>query len=658
MISVHLIEPGYAYTLLTSQALDAGVNGGGIVYAPEQYCADGGFEGSVGSFVFWKDGESVESPASTTEIDYSQARTGESCVKITINDATEKFVTNIYGITKQFEDINGKALKVSFWAKSASAANFNLYFEADSDGGTTNSGGTPPTIAVSSTWTKYEFTRTYTMGEGSNFLCIGISKASGTGTILIDDFEIEAPANLTETPIASYVTLSPGLYYSPATSLVGKHLVFTNGNNKSYGSVISAVTHSSDTISRIDLAEAMPYAPAAGHNFWLLIPNTDRFYPGGGRQMISVTDFLMDGVTVESTVQDGFSKASFDFDKRILNHRLARANILGWTVIVQSPYGLVWEGYVASYSIADYKMSVDCLGFKTKLSKLTYAGSFSSNSTNTTPVIIKDILSTQPEIVYSDETIDREDALHTVQVGKGGIGPMDFTTAPVTANDALDKVLRLGAYGDDTLDELMVQVWDDRVASMKRIKASYTIGEAKWHIDASAVSYGGMVEIEVALDRSDLGNVFYGTYSGEGGETLETPGVYFARDVMRYGISEKQVTSGSLGEGEMHLVLEIKAKDAGKISSISDISVSGDIHKGGQGMPMPAYLIRAGDVVYLADPVRFEPMSASGELHTQAVVAGEVSIDLMQNKARITPYKRAERVDTLVSQIEINTGGE
>jgi hypothetical protein len=826
---IMISEMADAYQKIDSVVTGGEVTGGGYNYSPKEFIESGDFEGTVSSWNFWESNDHQIEADSINEanIDYTEAHSGSSCVEVVIYQYADAFSINLAGSTNNMADLQGKNLTFSVWVKNASASNFGFYIDAhDGDTTTAYTGDALPTFAVSSTWTQYTFSRTYVFGRNAEYFVVGIKKASGTGSILIDDFSLTvltdnefvangsfetnttgwalrnssfaldsnpdnsitrvntyaapgggswslkfttgntgnygvyhslysalssgnalhmarfeasiwvktALANYTariymngdfevdegesvayivgdnawhqyaitarydittvseiligvrqdgsamgdvyidlvsfritkemgEDIESTYIDLEPPMDTGYAASLVGKRLVFTNVNNatndpqnKDFGSIITDVAYSGTEVSQITVAEALPYEPDEDDTFVILYPNTNRYATEGSTNLVMmVQDYVSGDVIINSTVDDGYSTASIDLASTILRTPLFKNNPIGFKVQIAGDWGNLWEGFMASYSITGSSVKVECQGFGVKLNDVRYTAYFDTDEQNTVPVIVKDILSAHPEIEYYDTTIDRDDVIHDAQVIAGGAGPLDFTEGATTAAEALDRVLRIGTLGEETYDQLALQVWDNQTAWLVRVKQDIDVDDAKWFLWNANTRKSG-IEVSIGVDRADRGNVYYGTYSGDGGEQLETVGIYDISDVARFGIAEKQTSTSTLTEGEVYWALRTQANDKGKESSVSDISVNGYISATGYGMAVPCYTIRAGDVIFISDAVKYENGMIGGDGKAQLIIAGEVTSTLNDMTTRITPYKVTSKIESLVGWLEVNVG--
>ena len=827
---VMISEPRDSYTRLDSIIAGGVVTGGGFNYVPREFVESGDFEGTISSWIFWESNDHEHEVDSINEanIDYTEAQSGDSCVELVIHQYQDVFAIDLSGSTNSLGDIQGKSLTFSVWVKSASASDFGFYIDAHNGDGTTSyTGDALPTFAVSSTWTQYTFNRTYSFAPNTEYFVVGIKKAAGTGTILIDHFSITVlednefvgnqsfetnldgwalrnstfnlDANLdnsitrvntfaapnggswslrltigntgnygvytsvygalnngqtlneaifvasiwvktalsnysariymngdfevaedssvalitgddqwhqyevtcrytinssteillgvrqdgtaqgnvyidlaslriekefTDAIESTYIDLSPTMSYTPAANLVGERLVFDNVNrpsndpgNKDFGSIISSIENSGSDISQITIVDALPYVPEEDDTFVVLIPNASRFYVDGQTSRIAMTvqDYITGDISVNSSVDAGYTTASVEFSLNILRTPLFKGNPIGFFIQIDSDWGHVWEGVIASYSITDDSVQVDCQGFGVKLNDVRYAAYFDTGEENTVPVIVKDILSAHPDLQYYDVTIDRGDVIHDAQVSAGGVGPLDFTEGSVTALEALDRVLGIGTLGEETYDQLALQIWDNRTAWLKRIKQVLSVDDVKWFL-WNANTKSSKIGISVGVDRADRGNVYYGTYTGEGGEQLETVGIYDINDVIKFGVIDRQASTSSLTEGEVYWALRVQSNDTGKESSVTDISVDGYISSTGYGLQVPSYMIKAGDVIFISDAVKYTNGMIGGDGKAQLIIAGEVSSTLNDMTTRITPYKVTSRIESLVGWLEVNVG--
>jgi hypothetical protein len=650
MFDVHLIKPGNAYTTQDSSSGSAAVSGGGFNYLPEEYVTNGSFEGSSGSWVWWKAGASVSAPANVVEVDYSDAAIGDACGSATFSDATEFLVIDIYNATEKLALINTKQIVFEFWAKTSDSG-FTAYMEGD--GTISNTGDALVSIGTSTTWVKYSMQRTYTFGGSNKYFVIGFKKTSGTGSIKIDGIRLYAPANLTDAILNTYIEMSPSLIRSAPTEIIGDTLVFTSGNNARYGSTIESIVNSGTAISRITISDGMPFAPVLGDKFVIL---TEQYRHATISQMATVTRYL-ESATVSSSAEDGYTRGTFKLARNAIGSRLRATSLVGWTVSVTSPWGMVWEGYVVNCAVADESFTLDCVGFKTKLDKVFYVGYFNSDASNTTTVALRDIMTASPELdTQSIYGIDRDGSINAAQILAGGIGPLDFTKTPVTAQSAIADVLKIGAYGDDTFDILVAQVFDHQTLQTGRIKYEYDFTQVNWFIPEENVMKSGGGS-EFSIDRSEFANVHFGTFRGPNGETLETPGVYAINDVIEFGIAEQTLTTGNLTDGEVGIILEARALERLTTSSISNIEIYGKVRKLGQGNCIPCFMIRGGDTLFVPGITKMSRVTSGDDSIFQIFVAGEVECDLMDGTVRVTPYGFPEKTEMVVNQLDIDTGG-
>jgi hypothetical protein len=585
------------------------------------------------------------------------AQAGSWSAKIDFgNDGGFGYVNNIYTILNDTVELNRVDFVFSFWAKTTMNGLHGLLIL---DGDYSYEGeATTPSITADNAWHEYTVRGKYIINIAQPKIIIGIKAVAGSaiGTVYLDNVRFYTEEYLSDAPSQTHIVLDPALTYAEYSGLVGSRLIFMTGNNRSYGSVITEIVNSGSTITEITLAEAMPVAPAAADRFWILANNFFRYSGTGSSNMVSVTEYIGETLSITTSADSGYDKASLELVTGVIGTALPTPNVLGWRLLILSNFGQLWEGYVDSYSIEDNVLAIEAIGYRKLLDSVRYNGYFSSDPESTTPLIVRDILSACPEIFHTEATIDRGSVVRDLQYSMGGVGPMDFLSTPVLASEALEQVLRIGYYGDDSMDEMVLQVWDNATAHLKRLKVQATMDDADWFVGANDIN--GNATVSIGVSRSGYGNVYYATYRGDNGEQLETSGIYNVRDVRSFGVSEKMISTGSLQEGEIHLAMEVQTQTKEPTSSIGDISLTGKVGRTSGSYNLPSYLIRGGDVIYIADAMRIATVNYTGEEATRIMVAGEVTSDLIKGTTRITPRDHADRVETLASQLEINIGYE
>jgi len=424
--------------------------------------------------------------------------------------------------------------------------------------------------------------------------------------------------------------------------------MFTNGNNERYGSIITEVTAAGNDISRIELREALPYAPVAGDDFLVFTP-IDRYALTDG---YSIGEYLVGG-NITSSIDTGFDTASLEFAYDGFDRYVGGINPLNWRMYVTDDGGIIWDGYVSSYSVSDELVRMDCLGFKSLLTNVFYVGYFNSDAINTGPYMIRDMIGSADTLRYNiDGGIDRGNVINDAQEALNGIGPMDFTSNPVAASEAIDTVLKLGAY-DGTFDTYVVQVWDELYVTTQRVETEPNAYESDWIIDAENLIESG----EMSVELGQISNAVYGTYRGPNGETLETARAYDEDLVRRYGIRERAVSDGNLGEGEMLLTIETSLLNKLNAASISSISVAGSIRSGGASGHRAPWHMRAGDVVYAPSMVKLSQGYYGDDFILTCFVIGSISCDLKSGIASITPRGLPDKAEFVIAQLEVDTGG-
>lgn len=383
---------------------------------------------------------------------------------------------------------------------------------------------------------------------------------------------------------------------------------------------------------------------------------------GGGNKMYTVTDSLVDASCI-SSAEDGFVRASLSLRKNSLNKEIVRSDITDWHVLITSEHGVVWEGYVVSAATSDDIVSIECSGYKSKLADVFYAGYFPDKIEISPQVyrgvsqteIIKDILTTVSEFIDStDLSIDRDKTLWNYQTQVGAehtVGPKDYTSTSMTAKAALDDILGMGAYGTTDISSLVVQFLDSKKAVTKIIKPVYYASDAQWIIQDDNFLQGS--EKSFTLDRSNFYNGFFVSFKLDNGGEGYSLSKYQMRDIETHGIKEKMISGGNISNAEMSLVVEVEANKITNTGVIGDIEVVGNVRNTVKGFPVPVYMIRGGDIVYLpgydSSTVPFSVNSSYGS----TFMAGEVECNLIQGTAKITPYNHPEQAELVINQLDV-----
>jgi hypothetical protein len=375
-----------------------------------------------------------------------------------------------------------------------------------------------------------------------------------------------------------------------------------------------------------------------------------------GNKMFTITRNVT-RAECSSTADDGFVRATISAKKNGLDQEIITSDITNWTLLITSPHGPVWEGYVSSCSSLDDEITIECSGYKSKLDDVFYGGYFDDSDGNTSPVIIRDILrSIESVLEFAEQSIDREvnDAgsdLHALQYALHGIGPKDFTGAKTTARSALNDILRLGAYGTDDISALAVQIWDGKVARTQILRSKYYAKDAQWVINDGNLPSG--FSKGFTLDRSKFYNAFFVSYRETDGSEAYTSSKYNVRDVTMNGVKEQMIAGGNILIGETIAIIDAKLQDSMNTGSIGDLQVVGDVLNQVRGSKVPAYMIRGGDVLFVAGYNSSTIPFSNGSENSSVVLAGEVTCNLIDNTASITPYGHPDKAELVINQLEI-----
>lgn len=658
MPSIIFSEPADALVVVDGRATSSRISGGGYRYEPNQYMSSGGFEGSTSLWAFKTSADvDIDTPTSTAVIDYTEAQEGNSCLLLTINDSSEQLTARIAASKDERITLNEQDITFEFYVKNASA---DMFAFIRCYGTYTPTGSEYLAIPVSASWQKVSMTRSfsYSVDEPDiNDIKIAVGFISGGTTPVsayIDNVSVYTPNDLSDVPVATYITLSPVLTVVSPESYIGSYVVVIGGLNNRYGSVIQEIDYTGSDISTIWVYDIIPFdfASDAGVPEYvaLLTPNYNRRYDIG--RIISVDEFIT-RCTTESDIEVGYSKCAISLSRNALS-KLGGIELLDWDVTITDEYGILWRGYVVDIAVNESEISITGTGYRTKLDGVYYTGYYDSEPVNTTPTIIRDILSLVPDIEQNnDASIDRDNVIYDLQYASGGIGPIDFSQTPAKASECIRNVLSLGAFDDD-FSPIYLQFWGT-IPELVTINRSPVFDDVVYEIDSCFVPEKRKTEYTSSLDALFTG--VFSVYNDFSGAQLETPRLYDLQNLIKYGILEKNLSGGSKSLEEADIHLNVSLDDVVDSVATGNVTVDGLVRMSGSGFRVSSAHIRAGDVIFVPEIIGNTAIARDINRGYEIFRVGNISCDLIGGTASITPYSQPERVEYSMALLDIDTGG-
>ena len=306
----------------------------------------------------------------------------------------------------------------------------------------------------------------------------------------------------------------------------------------------------------------------------------------------------------DTRLPGGFHELSLTIAATESEFRDWRQNrLLDRLVLEESAGRTVWEGRIEGVALADrWQVSLTARGYWSNLTDSVRNRSYVTG-TDTGGSIIADLLgdihaqarqlSPSVEHVAAGPTI-----VHEYQ---------DDWTIWRILTDRRRGVASFGSgtgarpapYSDTGMD---VAVWEDRKLHYRRRSLSGTT----WHSYVRAENGGGVVNLPLRVDWSDLANAVEVTYE-RAGEIMRTPQSIDSRSIARHIRRERNVSN--IGESTSATAVQRRDTELNLRSHLRPAAAALAVNRvwDGDGIEWPLCRVRAGDVIRIPD---FTPSTA------------------------------------------------
>lgn len=640
MLSVLLTPSTNALSRKRISGTGGVVSGGGTIFKLKEFCPNVDFNGSLSPWGFYDTSEEqVENPAGNAQLSYSEAKTGISSASVTFGSSVEWFAVNIGGTTTAGAEISEKTIRLSTYIKTASSSLAFIVYVKDK---------TTQTQAITSTsnqWATRSANFTMPVLADNHRIFVGIFSTDGTGSAFIDGFSVTCDDVVSDIPSHSFITFSPGFVDNNLINEqnLSRHLVFfETGQNANLLSRIQSLAVDNGVIIRIDLLDALPYQVASGTLISILSPST----PYSEYKEYQIGAYVVE-CSVSTSIESGYLSA----DLTVIKNPVLpfNADVSLWRITIYNEYTELFDGVVTSFSDQGNNMRITANGFSYFLGKIKYSGYFESNPDVTIQTVFRDILSNVPQIAYYDYRLDRSGEIIANHTAAGGIGPLDFSDGNSTCKEAIDRVLKLGAF-DDTFDSLFLQIYSGAVPKLIRAPRVIPVNRVDFVINASEV---GDSRISWSRDMSEFSSVKYGVFSTNAGGQADTLFVGHVNDIVRYGLLEKQVSNGQLSESEFYLVLRNAAMQNHITGNIGDITISCMIQSGIAGSKVHVSLVKSGNIIMLSGGDKNGFGAYLNRVNASYLVVGQTRYDCINGTMQITPFEAESTVEAMINMLEV-----
>lgn len=427
----------------------------------------------------------------------------------------------------------------------------------------------------------------------------------------------------------------------------GGIIVITSGANAGLGANIASSSNSGSNLLSVTLSEEFPVIPETGASFVLIRRNATGYVSYGPTYQL---DQYVTSVSVSTDIDKGYATASIRINNRFANIFTTFSAFAGMNIKIFQDGIQIFEGLIADVDYTGYGGHISCIGYKQTFGWFAFERVYDTNSSNTAPVILKDICFSNPYIPNKLLGIDRGDVWHTAQIAIGGIGPRDYLKSLQSCEDALNDILQMGYFGI-SFSSTYLQIYNNAIPAIKVVSKQPISSD--WYIDRNNFIFG---DDSFTLKSSvlDAYTEILTTYNNSSGAALNTPSAVNVNFISKLGRRKKTLSVGEGGLSEKSSVVRVANNDFGTLLSAASFKVSGKVSTGKSNIKRPVYAIKAGDVVTISPPAGFDSMYKNTLVDTTTFTVGHTDYDTSTGIISITPIENTLQSEIFAARLKIN----
>lgn len=305
-----------------------------------------------------------------------------------------------------------------------------------------------------------------------------------------------------------------------------------------------------------------------------------------------------------------------------------------YRLLISDVTNTLWEGRINSLGIVPSRdqgtiLKVGVVGYYANLGDIPYSTAYNAHAS----VVIKAVLTANCSQISSDQT---------------HIDATDITINSTSGNDYLDiypQALfdKLLNFSDSTNGIWYFAVWDNRVPYLFK-KDGTTV---KWYI-----SLQDFVTLELTHRAETLWNSAYAVYES-GGAVARTTVTNDTNSQTKYGVTRQYVVPdlGAVAVGNAQSYRDMILANYAQVYPRSTNMVLGNYVKDANGIRVPSYYVRAGDVIRITDLV---PTSLNLDSNTLDSLRNfylvETDYDIDSHQLTIVPDTDNMKLDAILAR--------